>query len=141
MAVSGVLGRGNIARLEVAVRIPEEVYDGLPAPVTIRLENHKRFFGAFLIRVALPGGSVLFTALGRRSSAAAVVPLTFFGRGTRPLHGLQISSAFPINFFVRRTGTAADQPVTVFPAPRRCPAMTDGGGGKSEETAGHHRRP
>lgn len=137
MAVSGVLGRENIAGLAVSIDLPDELYDGRPTLVTVRLHNRKRLLCAFLVRVELPGGSLLFTAVGRRATAAASLPFTFSGRGTRPFERVRLSSPFPINFFIRRAVVAETRSVTVFPAPRRCLPAGDGSGrskGMTEST-------
>ncbi|MFA5515819.1 MAG: DUF58 domain-containing protein [Desulfuromonadales bacterium] len=139
MAVSGVLGRGNIAGLSVAVEVPDEIYDARSTLVTVRLHNEKRLLGAFLVRVILPDGNLLFTAVGPRASAVASLTCTFSGRGTRPLGEIQLSSPFPINFFVRRATVGESRAITVFPAPRRCPPAGNGKAVASGEAANDAR--
>jgi hypothetical protein len=46
MAVSGVLGRWNLAGLGVRIEVPDEIYDGVPTLLTVRLANRKRLLPA-----------------------------------------------------------------------------------------------
>jgi uncharacterized protein (DUF58 family) len=129
MAVSGVLGRGNLSGLRVEFEPPEEVYDGRETLARVRVENPRRFLPAFLIRVALPGTTATFPVVDPAGTAAEAVTVTFRGRGPQNPPPVQVSSIFPINFFVRRLAVAPSRPVTVFPAPVSC-GLPSGSGGE-----------
>lgn len=117
MTVSGILGRGNITGLEVAVEPPDEVYDGVPTLLRVRLENRRRFLPAFLIRASVREGTVLFPFVDRGASASAVVSTVFRGRGRQSVGPARICSNFPINFFVRCRPSEGESRVAVFPSP------------------------
>lgn len=117
MAISGILGRGNITGLEVAVETPDEIYDGVPTLLRVRLANRRRFLPAFLVRISVREGTVLFPFVDRGASASAVVSAVFRSRGRFSVGPARICSNFPINFFVRCCPAAGESPVTVFPAP------------------------
>lgn len=138
LAVSGILGRWNLAGLQVRVELPDEIYDGLETLATVRLENRKRFLPSFLVRAGCGGRSALFVTLAPGESSIASVPVLFEGRGRRTLAGLEVGSAFPVNFFVRRFPAGAARPVLVFPAPR--PGPVAGEEGRRAAGGGHHLR-
>jgi uncharacterized protein (DUF58 family) len=120
MAVSGVLGRWNLAGLGVRVEVPDEVYDGVETLLSVRLENRKRLLPAFLVEVVLPAGRTSFTLVEGRSTAGETLPAVFHGRGIHTLAQAQVRSIFPINFFVRSFPVPVDRRLPVFPAPRPC---------------------
>ncbi len=124
MTISGILGKGNITGQRVRVELPDEVYDGIPTLVTIHLENRRRL-PSYLIRVALQGQSVSFPVIDRNGADAAALMVSFSGRGRHRLPPVELSSIFPINFFVRRRLLSPDGEVTIFPAPRPCQATDD----------------
>jgi uncharacterized protein (DUF58 family) len=137
MAVSGILGRGNLAGVEVAVDLPAEIYDGIETLLQVRLQNRRRLLPACLIQVQVAGQTVTFPVVERRAEQVRSLPVTFSGRGRRPLGPVLISSIFPINFFLRRRWQTLKGMVTVFPAPHRCPVPVRIGG---RQTVGEQRR-
>lgn len=121
MAVSGFLGRWNLARLELRCAPPEEVYDGVPTLLGIELVNRRRFLPVCLMEVTLAGERVLFPLVEPGGAQHKPLPATLHGRGHQPLPILEVRSRFPINFFIRRMTLAVAEPVLVFPTPRPCP--------------------
>jgi uncharacterized protein (DUF58 family) len=120
MAVSGILGRWNLAGLRVSVEAPEEIYDGRPTLLAVHLENRRRWLPAFLIEVRLPVGRARFVAVARRETGRAALPAVFHGRGVQPLGPARVCSPFPVNFFVRSLPAPLAGQVTVFPDPLPC---------------------
>jgi uncharacterized protein (DUF58 family) len=119
-----VLGRWNLARLQLRCVPPEEVYDGLPTLLGIELVNRRRFLPACLLEVKLAGDGVLFPLVEPGKGQRRPLPATLHGRGYQPLPLLEVRSRFPINFFIRRMTVAVAEPVLVFPAPRPCSEST-----------------
>ena len=141
MAVSGVLGRWNLARLSLRCLPPEEVYDGVPTLLGIELANRRRRLPACLLEVTMAGERVLFPLVGPGRDQRKVLPATLHGRGYRDLPALEVRSRFPVNFFIRRMPIAVAEPVLVFPAPRPCPAAVPAGpagahGGTAQQRRG-----
>lgn len=124
MAISGVLGRWNLARLSLHCVPPAEVYDGLPTLLGIELVNRRRWLPVCLLEVTLAGESVLFPLVEPGASQRKPLPATLHGRGLQPLPVFDLRSRFPINFFIRRMTLTVAEPVLVFPAPRPCPEGT-----------------
>ena len=123
MAVSGLLGRGNLYSLELQAETPDEVYAGIETLVTIRLRNRRRRLPACLLHLDLAGGGVGCPVLPARGELRLPLPVTFARRGPQPLGTLRVSSPFPINFFVRSFALPLAGEVTVFPAPRPAPRL------------------
>jgi uncharacterized protein (DUF58 family) len=117
MAVSGWLGRNNLARLNVEVQLPQEIYDGVETLVTVRLYNRQRWFPACLLGLDYHGGKAWCPLLPRRSSVRLSLAVTFHGRGLQPLPAVRVRSTFPINFFVRSVALPVAGDVLVFPRP------------------------
>ncbi|HKJ77310.1 MAG TPA: DUF58 domain-containing protein [Gammaproteobacteria bacterium] len=126
MAVSGLLGRGNLTGVTLSVEPPEEIYAGVETLLTIRLHNRRRFLPVCLLRLELPVGDAAATLLRPGEKSRLPLAATFRDRGVHRLEALRLSSAFPINFFVRSLVLPLRQEVAVFPAPRPC-ALPAGG--------------
>jgi len=120
MAVSGLLGRWNLAGLTLRCVPPEELYDGVPTLLGIELVNRRRRLPVCLLEVLLDGESVLFPLVEPGARRRKSLPATLHGRGWQTLPLAQVRSRFPINFFIRRLTLAIADPVLVFPAPRPC---------------------
>jgi uncharacterized protein (DUF58 family) len=120
MAVSGVLGRWNLASLALRCVPPEEVYDGVETLLGIELVNQRRRLPVCLMEVSLAGEKVLFPLVEPGARQRKPLLATLHGRGWQDLPPLEIHSRFPINFFIRRMTLAVTDPVLVFPAPRPC---------------------
>jgi len=120
MAVSGVLGKWNLSRLELKLFPVDEIYDGLPTLLGVELVNHRRRLPVFLMEISLADASVLFTVVDPGEAQRKSVEMTFHGRGRQQLPQVVLRSRFPINFFIRQTSLSRDQALTVFPRPRPC---------------------
>lgn len=125
MTVSGILGWLNIRHLGVAVRLPDEIYDGQETYVTLLVENRKRLISSFLLRIEVQGAGAVFHLVAPRASETGTLAMTFRGRGRMELGRVVVSSPFPINFFIRSTTLSLDTRCIVFPRP--CPCGTQAG--------------
>jgi uncharacterized protein (DUF58 family) len=121
MAVSGVLGKWNLSRLEVRYLPPQEIYDGLPTLLGLELVNHRRWLPVFLMEVVVADRALFFPIVDRRRGCRKSFDLTLSGRGRQFLPGLVVRSRFPVNFFIRSQKLPNASQVTVFPAPHPCP--------------------
>lgn len=110
----------NIRGIGVTVAFPDEIYDGTDTLVIVRLENRKKMMPSFLLRVDACDAGVGFNLVERKSVESDALTLRFRGRGKRALEKVLVSSAFPINFFVRGMSVPLHSAYTVFPAPRAC---------------------
>jgi hypothetical protein len=120
MAVSGLAGWMNIRGIGVTAAFPDEIYEGSDTLVIVRLENRKKMVPSFLLRVDACDAHVGFNLVERNSVESDALTLRFYGRGKRVLEQVLVSSAFPINFFVRGKSVSLHSAFTVFPAPRAC---------------------
>lgn len=136
MAVSGVLGKWNLAHLEVHLDPAEEVYAELPTLLGIRLVNRKSRLPTFLMEAVLDGHSVLFPNVDAARERRRNLMYTFPRRGRQTLPPVTLRSRFPINFFIRQQTMQARQALVVLPKPRRCtlPDLPDPGGGQGEQS-------
>jgi len=141
MAVSGVSGWQNIKGLRVTVEFPDEIYAGRENFATVRMENRKRYLPSFLLDLTLPGSSVVsFFMLPRNGGETDVLPLIFPRRGDQELAWAQVSSPFPVNFFIRRTGVPVSGRCVVFPRPLPSEMAEPGGGRRSVGGESSHRK-
>jgi uncharacterized protein (DUF58 family) len=127
MAVSGLLGWFNIRGLAFSIRLPDEVYAGVPTLVSIRIENGKRLLPSFLITARLAEKPAFFILLDPRSPETGSVQLAFPERGMHGLPVAVISSPFPVNFFVRYIRLSVLGEFPIFPTPRTVGAPVAGG--------------
>ena len=137
MAVSGLLGRGNLFALEVRAEAPDEVYAGSETLLTLVLRNRRRRLPACLLRCAAAGGTGSCAVLPAGAALRLPLPVTFPSRGMQPLPEVRVSSPFPVNFFVRSIALPQVGEVTVFPAPRPAPRP---GGDTGRNTPGEEWR-
>jgi uncharacterized protein (DUF58 family) len=121
MSVSGILGWLNIRGVTVGAELPDEIYCGLDTLVTVHLENEKKRFPLFLLKVRILGETVAFDLLGGGAKDSISFMYRFRERGEHVITLGEISSPFPINFFVRSRWLAVNRRVIVFPAPLPCP--------------------
>ncbi|SEA49499.1 Uncharacterized conserved protein, DUF58 family, contains vWF domain [Desulfuromusa kysingii] len=123
MSVSGFLGHWNLQKLDLTLEPPEEIYAGLETLVNVKVFNRRRWLPAFLLDISIdnnyrhPGHLAL---LKRREQQGVGVAMTFPDRGDHCQHRVTVSSAFPINFFVRYRHVELQQAITVFPRPIHC---------------------
>lgn len=118
MAVSGWLGRNNLAQLQLEVQLPEEIYDWVETLVTVRLHNRQRWLPACLLQLEFEDGQAGCPLLARGSWLSLPLAVTFRGRGVRRLQSIRVSSTFPINFFVRSVAVPVVREALVYPCPR-----------------------
>ncbi len=137
MAVSGILGRWNLARLSLRCLPPEEVFDGVPTLLGIELVNGRRSLPVCLLEISVGEERALFPLVEPGKSQRRSLTFTLAGRGWQSLPPLQVRSRFPINFFIRSLTLPVAEPVLVFPAPRPCalPWQPDAGGARGAAAA------
>jgi uncharacterized protein (DUF58 family) len=121
MSVSGILGWLNIRGLTVRIDLPDEVYRGVETLVTVRLANRKRGIPSFLLKVRLLGEAADFDVVGGGEEGRGSFLARFRERGDQVIAAGEVSSPFPINFFVRSRRVELNRRLTVFPAPLPCP--------------------
>lgn len=119
MAVSGLIGRYNLARLRIEFIPPSEIYAGIETLGTIRLTNRKPW-PSFLVVVEAADGQAFFPVVAARSAASRTLPIVMPRRGRARLPQGSFRSIFPVNFFIRSFPAEFDTETTVFPAPRTC---------------------
>ncbi|WP_291316635.1 DUF58 domain-containing protein [Desulfuromonas sp.] len=133
MAVSGVLGKTNLEKLELRLELPEELYDGVQTLATLHLANRRRL-PAFLLHIFLLDSDSLVVLVPRQSEVRHSLRLIPRGRGLQRVEQAVVRSAFPVNFFVRARRLPLEQDILVLPRPRPCPATAFGhaerGGGE-----------
>ena len=113
------LGRHTLRGLAPTRTAPAAVHRGDSIPVTIRVENRRRFFPAVSLRIDCPsefGDSRAYVAKIPAKKAALIrMRLTFPKRGVHPLPSLSIASAFPLGLFSRTMTIDDAQEVVVYP--------------------------
>lgn len=127
MAVSGLMGHWNLKKIHVRLEPPEEIYAGLETLIRVHLENRRRILPVFLLDVSFEpdtGHSAHIMMAGRNRHESLSVPAMFPQRGIHTRHRLILSSAFPINFFVRQRIIELKHDITVFPRPVACQHST-----------------
>jgi len=137
MAVSGILGRWNLARLSLRCLPPDELFDGVPTLLGIELVNGRRALPICLMEITLGEQATLFPLVEPGARQRRNLTVTLTGRGWQKLPPLKVRSRFPINFFIRSLILEVTEPVLVFPAPLPCPLpwQPDAGGARGTEQA------
>ena len=133
MAVSGLLGHKNLDKLEVRIVPEQELYAGLQGGLHVQVANRRRRLPAFLLRVSLGGQDILLPALSPGGKRDGRISVMLPHRGYHELPVVEISSSFPVNFFVRSKGLKFTQQLLVFPRPLRTGTELAGESGRNPE--------
>jgi len=139
MAVSGVLGKWNLARLRVELVPPDEIYDGVATLVKVTLINERRWLPAFFMEIWLDSQKTFFPLVEAGYGQGKNLTMTFNGRGEHAPAQSVVRSRFPVNFFIRELGVEISGPILVFPRPVACqmPLQADPGGYRGARHSQH----
>jgi len=122
MSVTGVIGMLNIKELHISLVPPEELHATQPALFLLHVANRKKWFPSFLLDISCANAAVLCPILPRASSCTLQIPLLFEKRGMAAIRQVRVSSAFPVNFFIRSWLLPVNCEVLVFPQQIPCGA-------------------
>ena len=117
MAMSGLLGRSNLGKLEVSFELPEEIFAERPTLGRIRLTNRRRWLPGFLLEISSAGQKTLFPLVPPGASAHRSLAVSFPRRGEQPLPEITLKSNFPVNFFWRQFSFRPAGAALIFPTP------------------------
>lgn len=104
LSLSGILAYGNLRRLTVRVRPPEEIYAGRPVTVPLEIKNRRRRLPAYLLTATGDGGEETIVEIPPQMGAAVSLTAIFSQRGRHPFPLREITSEFPFGL-IRRGGT------------------------------------
>lgn len=116
MAISGFYGRLNVQNLDIEIEIPQEIYAKRETSFLITLKNRKKF-PVFLMKLKIFGKEILYPYFEKSFSKSDT--FCFEKRGIYKIDEVEISSAFPFNFFVRFYKLKKELNFIVFPEPKR----------------------
>jgi uncharacterized protein (DUF58 family) len=133
MSVTGVLGKCNLDRLRVEIEPATEIYDGVTTLLTLHLSNRRRLLPGFLLKLSLNDEHSILPYVSRGTTTQTTVPLRITGRGYHDAPAITVSSAFPVNFFVRARMIVPERQLLVFPAPLPCANEGESGRKKQRE--------
>ena len=120
LGVSGFFGKSNIARVEIELGAPGELYAKTEFLLKVRLVNRRRYLPSFLIRVQAGDGAALFPYVAAGASEEKYITLVAGKRGRHFIDDATVSSAFPFNFFIRFRRAKITFAYIVFPEPKKC---------------------
>jgi len=137
IAVSGVLSEITMKKIRVEISGPPEIYACAPAPLFLRVGNHKARTPSFSLRLALlpeagQGGladrEIYLFQLPAGGTVDKTLMMTAERRGRIEVSRCQLSTGFPFGFFIKRKILRVNWSATVFPAihPVSLPAPRDG---------------
>ena len=126
MSVTGYAGMMNLQRLAVELLPPAELYAGQPASFTLRITNRKRHVPSFLLSFSCQGGVALLAHLPAAATVDLPLELTLPDRGWTNVPSLQVSSPFPVAFFIRSWRLTIGRDLLVYPG--LVPCLEQGGG-------------
>lgn len=117
LVVSGVTSRANVDRLEVELRLDEDVYANQPFSMEFELRNRSRWIPRWFLLVSASRHGVprLVSYLPRRGVSQGRLDLLLRQRGRREIPALHVSSLFPFGFFRKGVRYRVDREILVFP--------------------------
>jgi uncharacterized protein (DUF58 family) len=118
LVVSGVLSRGNVRKIEVEVRPPEELFARSPAAFQVEIRNLSSLLPRWLLLVSFSdhAPTLLCPWLPRAGRRSAVVELEFPRRGVHRVAAAHLATLFPLGLFRKGMRQRLDREVMVFPA-------------------------
>jgi uncharacterized protein (DUF58 family) len=120
MSISGIFGKTNLSKLDLAIEFPQEVYAGSQVPVKITVENRRRFLPAFLIGLTAERISALLPFTPSRGASSLYASVTFQERGLHTIEDPHVYSPFPFSFFTRFKRLNRTYTITVLPRLKAC---------------------
>lgn len=134
MSVTGYVGMANLQRLSVELIPPSELYAGQPASFMLRIGNRKRRLPSFLLSLSCQGGKAVLGHLPAGTTVDLPLELTLPERGWTRVTSAQVSSPFPVGFFIRSWRLTVDRQLLVYP--QLVPCVESGGGRQGSPVAG-----
>jgi uncharacterized protein (DUF58 family) len=116
MLASGVAGRGNIRAAEVSLSFPDEIYARVPFMLGVKVHNRGRA-PIFLIDVRVGDSRVFFPVVQPGETLAKPLAFRLAGRGVQNVGDIELSSAYPFDFFTRYWPVSFRGQVIAFPEP------------------------
>ncbi len=133
MGISGIFGKINLSKIDVTIKIPEEIYAGIPAPIKVELKNNKKFFPVILAKIKIFDKDKIFLSVDKKSKDSIFIELKFNKRGIYNLEKISICSVFPFNFFTRCRNLQKNVQFLVFPKAKPCKILSDEGNTKEKK--------
>ena len=119
MILSGILSEQSLRHIIIRHRFPRHIFAGVPFSLKIRLENRKRIFSSFSLRLreswAKPVPESYFPKIGPRGVATHRLTLTFRRRGQYRLSGTRLSTTFPFGLFLKTRFPSLVDEILVYP--------------------------
>jgi len=117
LAVSGVVSRWNLRRLEVTVTPPAELFARRPTLVEFRLRNAGRLVPRWLLQIglSLEGPWRLVPYLAPGASAGGAIEVLFPRRGRHALAAAHVASLFPLGLFRKGMRYRLGEELLVYP--------------------------
>jgi uncharacterized protein (DUF58 family) len=125
--MSGILSSISLAGVELKVAVPEHIFAGQTARVTVELANEKLMLPSFALRVEAVARKesgtavmletpVFFPYLPRQQKMSQSVPVTFLKRGLHAQESFSIVTRFPFGFLQKARRLALRSEALVYPA-------------------------
>jgi uncharacterized protein (DUF58 family) len=117
LAVSGVVSRWNLRRLEATVTPPAELFARRPTLVEFRLRNAGRLVPRWLLQVGLTANGPwrLVPYLAPGESAGGAIEVLFPRRGRHALAAAHVASLFPLGLFRKGMRYGLGEDLLVYP--------------------------
>ncbi len=101
MGISGFFGKNNLSKIDIEIKVPQEIYAKNEFPVRITLKNNKRLLPVFLLKIHIDGHSVSFPFVDVKDEATKYLSMSYRRRGQYKIENIYASSVFPFSFFTR----------------------------------------
>lgn len=129
LLVSGIVSNLVLQGLKVSLTLPDSIHVGQRAVFFLKLQNLKRFFPSFALKLQGRGIAVadraqtdffeqenFFAFLRPRQALTVKLRARFLKRGVYPVSAFYVETQFPFGFFSRRRRIEAEGKITIYPA-------------------------
>lgn len=141
MLASGIVGRRNIRKIGAKLSFPDEIYAKTPFYLGVEVRNNSRLVPAFLVDIRVGESKAFFPIIPAGETLSSSVMTSLSERGTHGFPEVEVSSAYPFNFFTRFLRIAVDAHTVVFPEPIEQRELARFAGDDEEDAAALFSRP
>lgn len=117
--LSGLLSEQSLRKIIIRHRFPRHLFAGQSFSLKILLENKKRYFSSFSLRLkenwAEPVPEIYFSRIPPGEISSQRITLTFRKRGRYLLSGTRLSTSFPFGLFLKTRFPSLVEQIIVYP--------------------------
>ena len=99
LIVSGIISMFNLARINITLKVPRDVYALHPVNMILYMQNEKPLLPSYSLTIDIDGNKAFVAYLPRNKKTKTHVKYTFKKRGWNAVKDATLTTSFPFGFF------------------------------------------